>query len=454
MNITKTEKDNLNALISLNINAEDYEPLVLKGLNDYRKKAQIKGFRPGKAPISMIKKLVGNQITIQEVDKLVSDSLSDYLINENLEILGQPLPSDEQQPIDILNDKEHEFLFDIGLSPAIDIAVNDKISIPFYNIKVDDEAVNKEIDRYKNQFSKPEKSESVSEKSYLKGNIIQIDSIGNTVENGLFSEQTMIAVDIIKDEKEKKKFIAIKKDETVNFDIKKAFPNNTEIAGILKIEKEQANTIEPYFQFLVSEITDYVPSELNQELYDKIFGSDTIKSEDEFISKIKENIENVYKDESEYRFGIDVKETILKKLNVALPEKFLKKWLKATDKEGKLTDEILENEYPLFEKDTIWQLVKTKIAKEQDFKISNEELRAESRRFTEARFLQYGLPLSSLSDEHMNSFIDKNLESEDDRNRFAERVIENKVINFVKENAKLQEKNITLDELKKLYEQK
>ncbi len=454
MNITRTENDELTSLISLEITNKDYEPKVEKELKEYRKTAQIKGFRPGKAPMGLIKKMVGNQIIMQEVDKLVSNTLSNYLFDEKLEILGQPLPSKKQQPIDLENNTEHEFFFDIGLAPKFEINIDEKISIPYYKIKVDDKLIENEISKHKNQFAKAEQKDVIGENSYVKGNVIQIDKDGNVIEGGILSEATMIATDIIKDKKEKKKFVGSKIDETISFDIKKAFPNDTEIAGILKIDKEQVDKIEPYFQFIASEITTYTPAEINQELFDKVYGKDSIKSEEEYKERIKSSIESAYVSESEYRFGIDAKEKILSKYDISLPNEFLKKWLKATDKDGKLTDEVLEKEYPMFKKDTQWQLVKGKIAKTQEIKVSEDELRNESRKFTEAQFAQYGLPLGSLPEEQMTQFIEKNLEKEEDRNRFAERVVENKVISYIKDNVKLVEKDISIDDLKKLYEQK
>ena len=452
MNITKTEKDELNAVISLKITVEDYEPKVNEELKEYRKKAQIKGFRPGKAPLGLIKKMVGSQILIQEVDKLVSESLTNFLEEQELSILGQPLPSDDQQPVDIENESEHEFLFDIALAPEVNISIDDKITVPFYKIKTDEKLVEDEIERHTKQFAKAESSDLVGETSYLKGNVIQIDAKGNKVEGGIFSEDTMVATDVIKDEDEKKKFVGAKKDGTVNFDIKKAFPNNTEIAGILKIDKEEVEAVEPHFQFVISEITNYTPSEINQELFDKVYGEGNVKSEEEYREKIKDQFTKVYADESEYRFGIDAKEVLLEKAGLNMPDEFLKRWLKATDREGKINDEVLEKEYPLFENDTKWQLIKGHIAKGQELKVTEEDLKLESRKFTEAQFMQYGLPLNSLSDEQMASFVDKNLEKEEDRNRFAERAIEKKVIEFIKQNVKIKEKNISLDDFKKLYE--
>ncbi|NOZ35416.1 MAG: trigger factor [Chlorobi bacterium] len=453
MEITKTNKDELNAVISLKITAEDYAPAVEKELKAYQKTAQIKGFRPGKAPMGLIKKLAGNQIVMQELDKMVSDKLTQYLIDEKLDILGQPLPSDDQQPVDIINEKEHEFLFDIGLAPEINFEVNEKIKIPYYKIKIDDTLIEEEIKRHQNQFATAEQSEKVEANSYLKGNVTQTDKTGKPVEGGIFSEDTLIAVDVIKDEKEKEKFLGAKLNDVVVFDIKKAFPNNTEIAGILKIDSAEVDSLEPDFNFLISEITSYTPAKINQELFDKIYGKDIVKSEEEYREKVKENIAKVYADESKYRFAVDAKEILTEKAVVKLPDEFLKKWLKVTDRESKLNDEILEKEYPVFSKDTQWQLLKGEIAKTEDIKVTEEEIREESKRFTEAQFIQYGLPLGSISDEHMQSFIDKNLEKQEDRNKFAEKAMENKVIDSVKEKVKIQEKEISVDDFKKLYEQ-
>ncbi len=452
MEIIKTNTDELTAQIALKISVEDYMPAVDKELKTYRKKAQIKGFRPGKAPIGLIKKMVGNQIIMQELDKMVSEKLSSYLVDEKLNILGQPLPSNDQKPVDILNDKEHEFLFDVGLAPELKFEVNDSFKVPYYSIKIEDKIIEDEIKRYQNQFATAGSSEEVQENSYLKGTVTQTDKDGNVIEDGISSEDTLIAIDIIKDKDEKAKFVGAKLNSIIDFDIKKAYPNNTEIAGILKISSEEVENTAPYFNFLIKEITSYTPAEIDQELFDKVYGEGSVKSEDEFKAKIKEDIEKIYDKEAEYRFTFDVKDEFVNKLSPNLPDEFLKKWLKATDRKEKINDEVLAKEYPAFSKDTQWQLIKAEISKEQDFEVSEDDLREEAKQFTEAQFLQYGLPIGSMSDEQMKTFIDKNLESEESRNRFAERVIEKKAVQFIKEKIKIEEKEISLDDFKKLYE--
>lgn len=452
MNITKEIKDELNFTLKLNITAEDYEPKVKKALNNYRKKAQIKGFRPGNAPVALIKKMAGPSILMQEIDSLVSESLSKYLVDEKLNILGQPLPSDKQQQIDPENQTEFDFFFDIAIAPEFELSIDKRTKIPYYTINVEQKIIDQEVERYQNQFGKAGINDSVSEKSYLKVNINQLDIEGKHAENGISVENSMIAVDIIKNEQEKAKLLGKKNGETIEIDLVKAFPNETELSSMLNIEKERISEIVTPFALTINEITTFAPAELNQELFDKAFGKDNVKTEEEFKNKIKESIDDIYARESEFRFAIDSKEKIVSKLKLPLPQGFLKRWIMATNSDKNLSLEQLETEYPMFEKDLQWQLVKNKIAEEQKFEISTEEVRQESKKFTEAQFAQYGLPLGSLSDEQMAAFVDKNLEREEDRTRFAERVIENKVVNYLKENVKLEETIIDLEDFKKLYE--
>ena len=453
MNITKENKDELNAVIKLQITPEDYNPKVDKTLKDYRKSAQIKGFRQGKAPMGLIKKMVGTSITVQEIDKLVSESLTKYITDEKLNILGQPIPSDEQKQLDLNKEGEtFEFLFDIGMAPEIDITVDKRTKIPYYKIKVEDDIINKEVDRYKNQFATPAEYDKVEDGTYLKGVVEQIDDAGNLIEDGIKKDDTMIALDIMKDEEIKKSFIGVEKDKTIDFDVKKAYPNNTEIAGILGIDKDAVDATSPNFRFTVKNITKYIPAEVNQELYDKVFGKDTVKSEDEFRAKIAETISEVYKDESEYRFGVDTKAKLLGKLKMSLPDEFLKRWIKISNQEKPLTDEQIEKEYPKFIEDVKWQLVTKKMSDDLKFDVTVDDLKDESRKFTEMQFKQYGMPLSSLSEEHLNQFIEKNLEDQKSVERFAENAIQNKVIAYVKETAKVDHTEITIDELKELYD--
>jgi len=452
MNITKETQDNSTFSISLKITKEDYEPKVNKALKDYRKTAQIKGFRPGKAPLGLVQKMVGPSILMQEVDTLVSEHLSKYITDEKLNLLGQPLPSSKQQPIDPIEDKVFEFFFDMAVAPEFELVLDKRTKVPFYTITVSDKMITDEIERTQNQFGKTENDETVNERSYVKANISQLDTEGNIIEDGISTEETMLSVDLIKNKTEKKKIVGKKIGDTFKLDLKKAYPNDTELSGMLNIEKEAVDDIKTPFSITLTEITTFTASDINQELFDKVYGEGIVKTEEEFKEKIKESIERIYSQESDFRFAIDAKDKIVSKLKLDLPEEFLKRWIKATNTDKELTDETLNKEYPMFEKDLQWQLVKNKIAEAQEFKISEDEIRQESRKFTEAQFAQYGLPLGSLSDEQMQSFVDKNLEKEEDRTKFAEKVIENKANGYIKSTIKLEDTIIDFEDFKKLYE--
>ncbi len=452
MNITKENIDALNAVVKLQISQNDYAPKVEKALNDYRKKVTIKGFRPGKVPMGMIQKMYGTAIKVEEVDKLVSESLSKFITDEKLELLGRALPSYKQEPIDLESNNDFEFLFDIGLAPEFELKLNEKTEIPYYTIKVDDELIEKQKENYTNQYGKSEQNDEISAKSYIKADLAQLNANNEPEENGTHVEGTYLSIDLIKDQEIQEQFIGSKIGDVFSFDVKKAYPNDTELSGMLKIEKEKVAELFPVFQITVNEINTFTPHPIDQDLFDKVYGKDICKSEDEFNAKIKEEIQNSYKEDSEYRFGIDAKEKLVQNHDLSLPDDFLKRWLKATDKENKLDNETIEKEYPFFTKDLHWQLLKDKIGKAAEIKIEREDAVEQSKKDTIAQFRQYGLPIGQLTDEQLTSFAQKNLEREEDYRRIIEKVLENKIFAHIKSIVKLDEKEISVDEFKKLYE--
>lgn len=452
MNISKEIRDDLTAVITLNIAEEDYKPQVDQELKKYRANASVKGFRKGKAPLGLIKRMAGNSITVQEIDKLVSQSISDYLAKQDMDILGQPLPVKDQEPLDLDNKTEFDFSFEVGFTPDVEVSLDERTQIPYYLIKVDDEITDKEIKRMKEQYGKLEQIDEVTENAYIKADVVQSDAEGNILEECIQKEDTAMAVDLIKDDEIKEQFLGKKIGDTITADLKKAYPNDTELSSLLGIEKEQLNEIDPNFNITVNEITEFVPAELNQELFDKAFGEGEVNSEEEFKEKIKTNIADIYKKESDFRFSVDAKEKLIERFDPQLPDTFLKRWLLETDKEGKLTEEKLEEEYPKFAEDLKWRIITKNIAKEQDFEVEEEEIAEEARNFALMQLQQYGIDPSQMPPDSLDQFAQKNMEKPEDRERFAEKVIENKVVDFVKESVKLNEKEIDREEFKKLYE--
>jgi trigger factor len=445
MNITKENIDDLNALLKIEVKKSDYEENVEKVLRDYRKKANIKGFRPGMVPIGLVKKMYGKAVQLDEVNKLISESIHKYLHDENIDILGDPLPkADDHNLIDFDRQEEFAFMFELGLAPQFEIKLSKKNKVASYQITVDEKMKNDYVSNYTRRygdFINPEKSE---DKDMLKGNIAEIDA----PDDGLMAEDTTISIDIIKDEKIKKHFIGKKIDDTIDFDLRKALPNDFEIAGILKKKKEEVADVKGKFRFTIKQINRFVPAEINQELFNKVYGEGAINSEEEFMNRIEEEIVNSLKKESDYKVMHDVKKLALEKSDFALPEDFLKKWLLKVNE--KTTEEQIEKDFDSFRSDLKWQLIRNKVAKDNEIKISEEELQTEAANITRYQFQQYGLYYAT--DEQIGNYAKEMLKREEDAKRIAEKILEEKAIEKLKELVKLDEKKISADDFNKLFE--
>ncbi len=453
MNITQEKIDELNSVVKLIVTEEDYKEGVAKVLKDYKKNVSMKGFRQGKVPMRVIERLYGAKAKAEEVDKMVSQELSKFLIDSKVDVLGQPLPSKDQKQIDLDKSDDLEFLFDIAIAPQFDLNIDENIEIPYYNIKVEDEDVENQIKNYQQRHGKSEEEETVAENSYIKGLIEQIDQEGNPTEDGVKSDATFLSIELIKDEEIKKSFIGANINQIISFDVKKAYPNDTEIAGMLKIDKEQVPELDPNFQITIEQITGFTKAEVNEELFDKVFGEGNVKTEEEFKEKIIEEIKKIYSYDTEYKFSVDAKKELIKITNLSLPNEFLKRWLIISDKEGKMTDEILEKDYPLIADDLRWQLISGSIAKKQEFKIEEEQLLEQAKELTVAQFQQYGMQAGSIPEESLNGLAKLQLERPEDREKIVTQVLSKMTFSFIKENCKHLTKEVTKEELKELFEQ-
>jgi trigger factor len=450
MNIVRENIDALNAVLSIKLEKNDYEEKVSKVLKDYQKKAKIDGFRPGKVPFGLVNKMYRRQILIEEVNKLLSESISKYMVDEKLKILGEPLPhEDDKKTIDWDNDSDFEFKLDLGLAPEVDIKVTPKDKLPFYTIKVDDELLNKYIENYTTRFGENVKVDISEDKDLIKAEFKQLDAEGNLKENGVGVDETSFLIDMIKDDAIKKQFIGVKQGDVVVADIKKAFPNDTEISSMLKIKKELVPGLEGNFRITVKEVNRFHKAELNQAFFDKVFGEGAVKSESEFREKMTEEASKVLKQDSEYRFKIDAKEALLKKFKGSLPGEFLKRWLFMIN-EGKFTKEQIEADYTHFEEDLKWQLIKDQLIAENQLKITEEDLVKSAIEYARVQFSQYGM--SNLPDEHLLEFAKRMLEREEDKNKISGRAMEDKIFEFIRNTVKVEETDITTEKFNKLFE--
>lgn len=449
MNITKENIDDLNAVLKIKIEKTDYEDKVETVLKDYRKKATIKGFRPGMVPIGLIKKMYGKAVQLDEINKILTENIQKYITDEKLEILGDPLPKvDEQNKIDFDTQQDFTFSFELGLTPVFELKLSKKNKVNQYDIIVDEKMRSQYLENYTRRYGELKKTEQIEEKDVVKGRIEAIDENGNVIPEGPSVEETSLGIDIIKDEKIKKEFIGKNIHDTIDFDLKKAFPNDTEIAGILHKKKEEVADLGANYRFTVNEISRFYPAELGKELFDKIFGEGVINSEEEFMKKIEEEIVANLKRESDFKLMMDIKNMTMEKTDFQLPEEFLKKWLLRVNE--KSTAEQIEKEFDGFRKDLKWQLIRNKVARDNEVKISEEELQKEAENITRYQFQQYGLFYTT--DEQIANYAKETLKRDEDAKRIADKILDEKVILLIKELVKLEDKSVTTEEFNKLFE--
>ncbi|MBU8892358.1 MAG: trigger factor [Bacteroidales bacterium] len=449
MNIVKENINDLTAVLKVNISKDDYAEKVETVIKDYRKKARIDGFRPGKVPIGLINKMYGKGILVEEVNKLISESLTNYIRDEKLNLLGEPLPAENQKTADFDNETEFEFLFDVAIAPEVEIKLSKKDKVPYYDIKVDDKLLESNTDNYARKFGEFKDAEVTTDIEMLSGNFIQLNEEGKILEDGIKADDVRITIEYIKDADIKATFAGKKVGDKVDFDVRKAYPSDSEIASMLKMDKEVAKEINGDFQFEIVKIQRFEKAEINQELYDKAFGKDVIKSDKEFKAKVTEEVKLNFVRETDYRFMIDAKQKFVEKINPELPTEFLKRWLTVVN-EGKFTAEQIEEEYPKFEDDLKWQLIKDKIIRDNEIKVEESEVLDAAKEVTAAQFAQYGL--ANMPDEQLEQYAQEILKKDGEKRNLYEKKFEDKVVDFIKESIKLDNKEITVEDFQKLWE--
>ena len=448
MNITRENTSDVNAVLKIEIDKNDYAKPVEDTMKDYRRKASIPGFRPGKVPAGLIKKRFGKAILIEEVNKILSHNLSKYLVDEKLQILGEPMPNKEQQKeIDWDTDESFEFSFDIGLAPEVTISLNEEITIPYHKIKVSDEMVDQQIEQIKSQLGKNVETDEVKDKGLVRGDFVQLNEEGQPVEDGIKPEGVLLSVDLIKDEEIKKEFIGKKKGDVLEFDPVKAYENRHEISHMLNISHEEAEELNSTFRFTINEVLEFEKAELNEELYKKIYGEETvIKTEEDLRERIKNEFGDNLVYSSDHKFTMDARDALVEKTDMQLPEDFLKRWLKEANED--LTDEQIENDFDGFIKDLKWQLIKDSIIKENELKASPEEATDFAKQLARAQYSQYGI--YDVPEEQLDSYSKMILEKPEEREKIYKKLLEDKVVGVVKEKVNIEEKEVSQEEFNEM----
>jgi trigger factor len=449
MNITQENTDKLNAILHVKVVEEDYAERVDKVLRDYRRQARVDGFRPGKVPMGMIKKLYYTPVLVDEVNKLVSESLFDYLKENNVNILGEPLAhKDEDQKIDFETDKEFEFKFDLGLAPQLNLEVGARDKIPYYRIKVD----KKQLDEYKEQlfqrFGEFKSVDKAGSDELIKGTLVKVNSEGKEVENGIRVENVSMSLDMMKDDDQKVLFSGAAGGDEVVFDVKKAYPNDAEVASLLRIEKTEVAMLEGTFKCTIDEVMKFEKAVPGEEFYNKAYGEGEVKTEEEFNKRVTEEIAQNYERESEYRFMVDARETLIKKAKIELPVEFLKRWMVEANEQ--ITQEQVEEDFEKYEDDFRWQLIKEYLLKQQDIKVSEEEALESAKGMALNQYMQYGI--SNVPEDYLENYAREMMSKPEEARKFYEQKGEEKLIAYIKSTVKVDEKEVSSEKFRKLYE--
>jgi trigger factor len=453
MEITRNNIDALNATIKITVTKDDYQSKVDASLKEIQKKAVFKGFRPGKAPLGLVKREFNTRTKLEEVNKIVSKALSDYLKDNKIDYMGEPMPSESHPEVqyDYAKDETFDFYIDIALAPEFDTDIDSSLSLKQYVINVDDATVEKAVEQYRNAAGKHQPAEVSGEKSLLKGEVYQIDSDNARLSDGL-SNRTSMLVDRVKDEEQKKKFIGRKAGDEITFDLTQIFPNENEAKALLNNSMIDFKTMNVNFAFKIEEISDFVPGELNQEVYDRFFGKDKVHNEDELRVQIREQFTDGYASESDIKLLIDAKKALLESNTFDVPVEAMERWLLTLDEYKNLDREALRKRFPNLKDDIKWNLIEGKIVRKNNIEVSEDELLEAAKDITAQEFARYGLMPHQIPDDMLDNFAKERLAKNQDRNMFRSQVISQKITQLVKEKATLTQENISYEDFTKLFE--
>ena len=439
MKVTQKNIDDLTLNVTFNIDPSDYADKQKKILNDYRRKAEIKGFRKGMAPMGMIEKMHGRPALLDAVNGLISDGLNNYITENKLNIIGEPLPSEtEQKPVDWDNDTEFEFVFDLALAPKVDIKLSAEDKIPYYEVSISEDEKNKYRSNLLKQYGQLGAADSVEEEDFIIADLIQGE---NRIEG------TYISLRSIANEKNKKKFIGKKAGDEFAIDVNAVFENETDRAAMLKVKKEELLTLDPNYTVVIKEIKRFVDAEMTQELFDKVYGTGVVNSVEEFDAKVVEKMKAEFAQESDYRFSLDARAALIEKAAIAVPEQFLKRWL-FTANEGKFSMEEIEKDFALFLQDFRWQMIRQFITKEQKIEITREDLIEHAKKVASYQFAMYGM--ANAPEEQIAKYAESLVSNEKEGRRIYEKVEDELVTGYVKSVVSLDKRVISIDELQKM----
>ena len=446
MKLTQSKAKDLMATITVELVAADYSEKVDKILKDYRKTADVPGFRKGKTPMAIINKKYRTSVIVEEVNKLLQDELYKHISAEKVRVLGSPMPIDET-PIDWENTEDFTFQYEVGLAPEFDVKITDKDKLNYYKIKADAKLVDGYCTDIAKRYGKMSNPEVSVEGDLIFCAISQLDVDGNVMSNGISNEAT-VAMEYIADAKIKKQFVGVKKDDVLKVNVMKAFTNHSDLGSMLNVSHDALhNLTSEEFQFTVKNINQLAPAELTTELFDKVYGEGKVKDVKEFKAKVQEEAEVQFVGESDRMLKNDIVTYFIEKLKLQMPDDFLKRWLVQTS-EQPITMEMLATEYDMYAKSLQWQLIENKILENYEVKVTQEDVLNQTKKLIGSQMKQYGQPEGD--DAQLTDIATNILKNEEERKKIYDQIFDERTLVVYKENFKLTEKNVTYDEFVKL----
>ena len=447
MDIVREDIDALNAVLRIKVGPEDYQDKVEKTLTDYRKKANVPGFRKGKIPMGVIKKQYGKPVLAEELNKVINDSLYEFINSNELNILGNPLPKeDEEVKGDWDNPGEFEFAYEIGMSPEFKLTLSAKSKYNYYKVKVDKKLVDQQIDDIRKRYGKLIPEEKVGDKDMILGQFVELDDSGVIKEGGVMNSST-ISMEFVEDKKVQKELIGKKTGEVIVLDPSTVSKGESDMAAMLGLKAEDLAGISNKFNFTINEVKRMEPAEMDEEFFKKIYPDGAVSTEAEMRAKVEEDLAKMFDQDSERILSRDVSEDLIEKTSMDFPDAFLKRWILASSKED-VTMEMIEGDYDNYTNGLKWQLIQNKIFKDNELKIESEEIINFTKGLLVNQYAQYGLPAPE--EKELTESARKVLENQDEANRIYEMMTGEKLLKFFKETVKLTEKEISYDEFVKI----
>ena len=448
MKVSFENPDKINGLLTITVEEDDYKSEVEKTLKDYRKKANVPGFRPGQVPMGMIKRQFGSAVKMDAVNKIVGEQINKYIADNKINMLGQPLASEAQQPQDLEKEAPYTFIFDIAVAPEFDIELTAKDKIDYYDITVDDALIDRQVEMFASRLGKNADVEEYADGDVVKGDLRELDEKGNTKENGLTVEAAMVMPEYIKAAAQKKLFKGAKVGDVITFNPRKAYKDrDAELASLLKVGKDKLAGHEGDFSYQITNIQRFENHPVDQELFDQTFGKGQVKDEKEFRAKIAEGLKKQLEMDSDYKFLQDVRKSAEEKVGqLTYPDALLKRVMKENNKEK--DQEFIDKNYEASIRELTWSLIRNKLSEKAQVKGNDDDVRNAARETARVQFAQYGM--NNVPDEYVNNYADQLLKKQESVQQFVDRAVDLKLIEAIKKVVKLNKKSISLDDFNKM----